>query len=147
MEDSRTFIKIFHIEEKRHVASMKGHHDLIHDMAWGADDNTLITASADGSVKLWSTINALGESNEKFNHNANDHLYFLVNLFHPSFVYAAQFFQDTESNGRVHRKIIASACYDQKIRFWTVKLSEANEYMEHHCIMVLDIIDLSQIEN
>ncbi|MFO0117279.1 MAG: WD40 repeat domain-containing protein [bacterium] len=32
---------------------LRGHYDLIHDMNWSRDDRFLVTASADGSAKVW----------------------------------------------------------------------------------------------
>lgn len=38
------------------MCSLKGHHDLIHDLCWSADDNVLLSASADGSCKVWTVL-------------------------------------------------------------------------------------------
>lgn len=92
MLDSWTYIKIFHVESGQHIASLKGHHDLIHDFSWSADDNVLLSASADGSVKVWNLLKWDADIPNKFGHNSNDDVFFITNLFHPSYVYACTFF-------------------------------------------------------
>ena len=44
-------------------------------------------------------------------------------MLHPSFVYGAAFYPDTamESDSRL---LIASICYDQRVRLWLVQLNE-----------------------
>ncbi len=92
MLDSRTIIKIFQVETGQHVASLKGHHDLIHDLNWSIDDNVLLSASADGSCKVWTVLKKDQDIPDKFSHNINDQTFFITNLFHPSYVYACLFF-------------------------------------------------------
>lgn len=46
-------------------------------------------------------------------------MYYVTALLHPSYVYAAQFFPDT-SFERDSRLIIATVCYDRKVRLWQV---------------------------
>ena len=43
---------------------------------------------------------------------------FLDQLLHPSFVYAAKIFPDTQPH--LKQLIVATACFDQKIRIWAV---------------------------
>lgn len=52
--NSRTIIKIFDVELGELKIVLRGHHDLIHDLSWSLDDNFLISASADSSVKCWN---------------------------------------------------------------------------------------------
>lgn len=83
-----------------------------------------------------------------FEHNKNDELFYITELVHPSFVYACTFFEDEEANGAAMSKMVVTACYDQKIRIWQVKVSGSNELLKRPlCIMALDVIDLNQMEN
>ena len=54
MENNKTIIKIVDVEmggtEK---VILRGHHDLIHDLHWSQNDEYLVSASADGSAKVW----------------------------------------------------------------------------------------------
>ena len=54
MATSKTLIKIYDIESGEIKIVLRGHHDLIHDLQWSHDDNYMISASADCSVKLWN---------------------------------------------------------------------------------------------
>lgn len=54
MMTSKTIIKIYDIENGELKIVMRGHHDLIHDLQWSHDDQYLISASADYSVKVWN---------------------------------------------------------------------------------------------
>lgn len=54
LSSSKTLIKIFDIENGELKIVLRGHHDLIHDLAWSLDDNFIISSSADCSVKVWN---------------------------------------------------------------------------------------------
>lgn len=62
-------------------------------MNWDKDDRFLVSASADGSAKVWRVGDELerANSNEALNYTENDSLFFLTQLMHPSFVYGAKF--------------------------------------------------------
>lgn len=92
MQSSWTIVKIFDIESEN--ADLKvvtsGHHDLIHDMHWSSDDNFLVTASGDGSAKVWKLHDKDKEVSDNLNYTENDIKFLLCKpLMHPSFVYAA----------------------------------------------------------
>lgn len=102
-------------DEKAKVI-LRGHHDLIHDMNWSKDDKYLVTASADGSAKVWDLTNK-EQANEKecLNFTENDNIFFLIQLMHPTFVYGAKFYPDELDSSHL---IIATVCFDQKVRIW-----------------------------
>lgn len=83
-QKSKTLIKIFDITKAEHgekpVAILRGHYDLIHDMAWEKQDKYLVTASADGSAKVWKVGEELEHANpiERVNYTENDSLFFLT---------------------------------------------------------------------
>ena len=107
---NKTIVKIYDIEaEANHLdLILSGHNDLIHDICWSWDDNYLITASADGTCKLWNLTQKGSEHTDKNNYWTNDQQFFLANLFHPSFVYGAKFHPIRE-DGYLY---IATICYD-----------------------------------
>lgn len=119
MATSKTIIKIFDVETGELKIVLRGHHDLVHDICWSLDDNYLITSSADCSSKLWNLTQKEIDYADKLNYTENDVMYYLCSLLHPSFVYGAQFYPDF-SYEREERLIIATACYDQKVRLWMV---------------------------
>lgn len=51
---NKTIVKLYDVEDGHLQLILGGHNDLIHDMCWSFDDRFLITASADGSVKVWN---------------------------------------------------------------------------------------------
>lgn len=59
---------------------LRGHHDLIHDLQWSRNDDYLMSASADCSLKLWN-LSSLKDSvdsyTDKFNYTENDTKYFV----------------------------------------------------------------------
>ena len=69
---------------------MRGHNDLIHDLDWSWDDRFLVSASADGSCRVWNLENKETESSDRFNYQVNDRFFFITELYHPSFVYGAK---------------------------------------------------------
>ena len=50
---SKTLIKIADVETGKIIVVLRGHFDLIHDLDWSQDDNFIVSASADGSAKVW----------------------------------------------------------------------------------------------
>ena len=58
-------------------------------------------------------------NNDAKNYTENDELFFMDQLVHPSFVYAAKIYPDSQMVG-IRELVIATACFDQKIRIWRV---------------------------
>lgn len=102
---------------------MSGHGDIIHDLSWGAEDKFLVSASADGSVKVWNMQNLEDPSPETLNHLDNDDKFFVTEILHPSFVYAAKVHPHSDANN-LH---IATACYDKMVRIWHVNVDGVDE--------------------
>ena len=82
-------IKIFDVENGELKIVLRGHHDLIHDLAWSVDDKFLISSSADSSVKCWNLTRKELDYADKLNYTENDSEYFMTALLHPSYVYGA----------------------------------------------------------
>ena len=104
-----------------------------------------MSSSADCSVKVWN-LSTLKDSSDnsytdKFNYTENDAKYFVGQLLHPSFVYGCGFYPDTaeESDSRL---IIATVCYDQRVRLWLVNLDyEGKQLGNGECLLELNIIE------
>lgn len=124
MQSGKTVIKIADVEHGQIKIILRGHHDLIHDMSWSSDDNYLVSASADGSAKVYDLTNKETDYADKLNYTENDAMFFLCTLPHCSYVYAAKIFPDTNLNqGNI---IVATACFDGKVRLWSVLTNEEN---------------------
>jgi WD40 repeat protein len=125
---------------------LRGHHDLIHDLAWSRSDDYLLSASADCSVKIWnlSSLRDAGGANDtytdKLNYTENDAKYFVCQLLHTSFVYAGGFYPDTAEE-RDTRLIVASVCYDQRVRLWLVSLDIEGRCLQSEALLELNIIE------
>ncbi|WAR23286.1 AHI1-like protein [Mya arenaria] len=76
-----------------------GHFGIVYDMSWSKTDTHLLSASSDGTARIWS-VQEFGEDQEKL-------------LPHPSFVYCGQFHPRVDS-------IAVTGSYDQVIRVWDV---------------------------
>jgi jouberin len=129
---SKTVIKIFDIEmteKSEEQIVLKGHHDLIHDLHWSYDDNFLLSASADGSAKIWKLFYKKTEQVDK-DLSEHDRTYFVTKLVHSSYVYSAKFFPDV-SEDKDSKLICATACFDSKVRIWVVNVGLNGDYLNH----------------
>ena len=86
-------IRIYSVETGKLEADLKGHKGPIYALDWHRN-NKLLSASGDGSVKIWSS-----------------HRQFEASLQHPTYVYAARFHPNSSDT-------IASAGFDQVVRIW-----------------------------
>jgi WD40 repeat protein len=127
---------------------LRGHHDLIHDLQWSINDDYLMSTSADCSAKIWNLSSLKDSSNdayaEKLNYTENDGKYFVCQLLHPSFVYAGGFYPDTAEE-RDTRFIIATVCYDQKVRLWLISFDFEGRAQSHECLLELSIVERSGV--
>mmetsp|Transcript_39562 Transcript_39562/g.38076 ORF Transcript_39562/g.38076 Transcript_39562/m.38076 type:complete len:292 (-) Transcript_39562:828-1703(-) len=139
-KSSKTIIKIYDVETGEYKVALRGHHDLIHDIQWSQDDNYLITSSADGSVKLYNLTQKESDYSDRLNYTENDAMFYMCQLLHPSYVYGAVFYPDYALE-KENRLIIATACYDQKVRVWHVQLGGQGEYVSHDCHLELSILE------
>ena len=97
MAHSKTVIKIADVELGVIKIVLRGHHDLIHDLSWSDDDNYLVSASADGSCKVWDLTQKETDYADKLNYTENDAMFFICQLLHASYVHAARILPGTSS--------------------------------------------------
>jgi jouberin len=142
--DQDTVIKIFQIEDGELAYKLRGHADLVHDLAWSANDFFLLSASSDGTAKLWdftkefsTGFEAAGYSTGAFNPGTADFL--VASMQHPSYVYSARFHPDDKYDGQF---IVATACYDTKVRIWMLHQNTA----EAHVLAELSITPASELQ-
>ena len=77
-QTSKTIIKIVDVETGgTPKVVLRGHHDLIHDLNWSQNDNFLVSASADGSAKVWDLSTKGDGSLEAKNYTENNELFFV----------------------------------------------------------------------
>ena len=83
----------------------------------------MVTASADGAVRIWNMEDKETTHSDRFNYADNDHLFFVHELYHPSFVYGAQIHPSRDDN----YLFIATICFDGKVRIWSVNIDFLEE--------------------
>uniref|UniRef100_A0A8C1SQT0 Abelson helper integration site 1 n=1 Tax=Cyprinus carpio TaxID=7962 RepID=A0A8C1SQT0_CYPCA len=98
-------IIIYEIPCGKVLASFNGHLSVVYDLCWSRDDNGLLTASSDGTVRVWNV-----ERLQSFAHKT---------LPHPSFVYSAQFHPQAQS-------LVVTGGYDGVLRVWDVDIQDVN---------------------
>lgn len=138
MQSSKTIIKIADVESGQLKVVLRGHHDLIHDLDFTQDDNYLVSASADGSAKVWDLTGKETDYADKLHYSENDAMFFLTQLLHPSFVYGAKFYPDVTTN-QERSLVVATACFDQKIRLWNVPVTgDCSGLQPIHVLSIMD---------
>ncbi|XP_066104536.1 jouberin [Saccopteryx bilineata] len=96
-------IILYEIPSGRYMRELCGHLNIIYDLCWSQDDRFILTASSDGTARLWK--------NEINNTNT------LQVLPHSCYVYTAKFHPAA-------KELVVTGCYDAVIRVWKVVMRE-----------------------
>ena len=79
--------------------------------------------------------------NDHLNYTENDIKFLMCKpLMHPSYVYSAQIHPDA-SNGTTDQLIVATACFDQKVRIWACNTIDAMDRNYPQLVHELSIMD------
>jgi jouberin len=97
-------IYIYEIPSGQLKGELTGHYRIIYDLCWSKSDHGLLSASADGTVRVWD-IEKMARSSCKL-------------LPHPSFVYTARYHSHVS-------KIVVTGGFDRLIRIWNLE-SDSN---------------------
>ncbi|XP_066525055.1 jouberin [Hoplias malabaricus] len=98
-------IVVYEIPSGKVLASFNGHLSIVYDLCWTRDDRCLLSASSDGTVRVWN-IERLQSLAQKI-------------LPHPSFVYCAQCHPLTQS-------LVVTCGYDGLLRVWNLDVKDVN---------------------
>ncbi|XP_044147534.1 jouberin [Bufo gargarizans] len=98
-------IYLYEIPSGQYLRELHGHLNVVYDLCWSKDDDHLLSASSDGTARLWRIANEISSP--------------LKVLPHPSFVYTAKFHPMSDH-------LVVTGCYDAVIRVWNVKVKEIN---------------------
>ncbi|XP_034274751.1 jouberin [Pantherophis guttatus] len=94
---------LYEIPSGCYLREFYGHLNIVYDLCWSKDNRHLLTASSDGTARMWK-IEAQATSATKV-------------FPHPSFVYTAK-------SHPVAEYLVVTGCYDSVIRVWNAKVKE-----------------------
>ncbi|NXN17765.1 AHI1 protein, partial [Indicator maculatus] len=96
-------IILYEIPSGRFLREFYGHFNIVYDLCWSKDNQHLLTASSDGTVRIWKIETQAASA---------------VRVFpHPSFVYTAKYHPTADS-------LVVTGCYDSVIRIWNANVKE-----------------------
>ncbi|NXF41295.1 AHI1 protein, partial [Nyctibius bracteatus] len=96
-------IVLYEIPSGQFLREFCGHFKIVYDLCWSKDDQYLLTASSDGTVRMWKIEMQAASA---------------VRVFpHPSFVYTAKYHPIVDW-------LVATGCYDSVIRIWNANVKE-----------------------
>ncbi|XP_074436762.1 jouberin isoform X2 [Larus michahellis] len=96
-------ILLYEIPSGQFLREFYGHLNIVYDLCWSKDDQYLLTASSDGTVRMWKIEIEAASA---------------VRVFpHPSFVYTAKYHPIADS-------LVVTGCYDSVIRIWNANVKE-----------------------
>ncbi|NXD22487.1 AHI1 protein, partial [Spelaeornis formosus] len=96
-------IALYEIPSGQFLREFYGHLNIVYDLCWSKDNQYLLTASSDGTVRMWKIEMKAASA---------------VRVFpHPSFVYTAKYHP-------VADWLAVTGCYDSVIRIWNANVKE-----------------------
>ncbi|NXE33492.1 AHI1 protein, partial [Ptilorrhoa leucosticta] len=96
-------IALYEIPSGQFLREFYGHLNIVYDLCWSKDNQYLLTASSDGTVRMWKIEMKAASA---------------VRVFpHPSFVYTAKYHPVVDS-------LVVTGCYDSVIRIWNANVKE-----------------------
>ncbi|NXO24624.1 AHI1 protein, partial [Cisticola juncidis] len=98
-------IALYEIPSGQFLREFYGHLNIVYDLCWSKDNHYLLTASSDGTVRMWKIEMKAASA---------------VRVFpHPSFVYTAKYHPVADS-------LVVTGCYDSVIRIWNANVKEVH---------------------
>ncbi|KFP70245.1 PREDICTED: jouberin, partial [Acanthisitta chloris] len=98
-------IVLYEIPSGQFLREFYGHLNIVYDLCWSKDNQYLLTASSDGTVRMWKIETRAASA---------------VRVFpHPSFVYTAKYHP-------VADLLVVTGCYDSVIRIWNANVKESH---------------------
>ncbi|GAA6223288.1 jouberin-like [Lates japonicus] len=98
-------VVVYEIPSGKVLAAFSGHLKIVYDLCWSRDDQRLLSASSDGTVREWNVERLLGTAQKV--------------LPHPSFVYCAQYHPTAQN-------LVVTGGYDSLVRVWRLDVDDVN---------------------
>ncbi|KAM4624936.1 jouberin [Polymixia lowei] len=98
-------VVVYEIPSGKVLAAFNGHLSIVYDLCWSRDDRSLLSASSDGTVRVWDVEQLLGIAKKV--------------LPHPSFVYCARYHPVAQS-------LVVTGGYDCLLRVWRLDVRDVN---------------------
>lgn len=116
------------------------HHGNIYDLKWNKDETLLVSASEDGTSKIWLTYNSPGGQEKLIDEDSKPRLAHVFQHLPPQPIHCALFEPrraiDRHSSNCTSYPRVITGCCDGKLRIWKVDLHEKNILIIHkHCIL------------
>ncbi|XP_069743354.1 jouberin isoform X3 [Narcine bancroftii] len=99
------FIVVYEIPSGHLLGEFNGHFNIVYSLCWSNNDKTLLSASSDGTVRVWNT--------ETYQNPAEKM------LPHPSFIYTAKYHPFAQY-------LVVTGGYDCIVRVWNTNVTEIN---------------------
>uniref|UniRef100_A0ABM5G4H6 Jouberin isoform X2 n=1 Tax=Pogona vitticeps TaxID=103695 RepID=A0ABM5G4H6_9SAUR len=96
-------VVLYEIPSGEFLREFYGHLNIVYDLCWSKDNQHLLTASSDGTARMWKIEAQMTSAMKVFPH--------------PSFVYTAKYHPVVEY-------IVVTGCYDSVMRVWNAKVKE-----------------------
>ncbi|XP_072187793.1 jouberin [Excalfactoria chinensis] len=96
-------IALYEIPSGQLLREFYGHLNIVYDLCWSKDSKHLLTASSDGTVRMWKIETQVASAMKVFPH--------------PSFVYTAKYHPVADF-------LVVTGCYDAVIRIWNANVNE-----------------------
>ncbi len=132
---SLTSIKIYSMEDGNLKYHLKGHLNLIHDLVWAKNSQILFSASADGSLSIWTIPKEESNSSENLDFMDNDRIFKIHTITHPSYVYSIAIYPQDDKE----IYILVTACFDGFIRVYILTL----KHIVHHDKFIFEKLELA----
>ncbi len=137
--DHKCVLKIFNVESGELAGVIGQHQGVVHELKWSITDDLLISVSNDSIAKIWLTGDLENTVVSVEDYTENERKLLLGTLQHPSYVYSAEFLPEYANKLRVN-PVIATACFDGKVRVWVVKVDEdTGKSMQAYCEAELSV--------
>ncbi|XP_073483425.1 jouberin isoform X1 [Aquarana catesbeiana] len=98
-------ICLYEIPTGHYLRELHGHLNVVYDLCWSSNDQNVLSASSDATVRLWRVAMEASSA--------------IKVLPHPAFVYTSKFHPMSDD-------LVVTGCYDAVIRVWNVKVKEIN---------------------